>query len=280
MAIYRNQIPGSFENSIFSAVVNYSDAMRKLANEITIPLNKNEYGEVEITPEMIERCHKTTIGMFGGKDGIIDQGQFEALCARPYAFFGGPLFPTVFDKAAALLEGFAHHQVFEDGNKRTGCLTAISFLDLNDYELNISNEEMYEFVMGIANNEYGVEETAQFLKDHSIHKEDRLAMAKEMDVKPNQEFVKHVMDKFQNNHPNATVDDVEEEIIGIAGEISKQRATMSEFISSAHQENPSVCEEHINSLKTYIKSLEEYTKNLEELKQEIEIEEENEQERQ
>ena len=271
MAIYRNQIPGAyFENSILSAVVNYSDAMKKLANEITIPLKKNEYGEVEITPEMIERCHKTTIGMFGGKDGIIDQGQFEALCARPYAFFGGPLFPTVFDKAAALLEGFAHHQVFEDGNKRTGCLAAISFLNLNDYELDISNEEMYKFVMGIANNEYGMEETTQFLKDHSIHKENGFAITKEMNVEPNQEFVEYIMDKFKNNHPNATIDDVEEEIIGIAGEISKQRTMMSEFIgnfeSSVQQENPSVYEEYINSLKTYIKSLEEYTKNLEELK--------------
>lgn len=267
MAIYRNQIPGAYlENSILYAVVNYSDAMKKLASEITIPLKKNEYGEIEITPEMIERCHKTTIGMYGGKDGIIDQGQFEALCARPYASFGGPLFPTVFDKAAALLEGFAHHQVFEDGNKRTGCLTAISFLNLNDYELDVSNDEMYEFVLGIANNEYGMEETTQFLKDHSFYKENSFVIKEEVSISPNQEFIGYLMDVFQDKYPNATIEDIEEEIVNIAGEINNERNlridAKNENEVASHSEN--------------IAAYEEYIKSLEELKQELEMEEERE----
>ena len=53
--------------------------------------------------------------------GVRDQGGVFAVLARPQSdYFGVELFPSVFDKAAALLHGFVTTQYFFDGNKRTG----------------------------------------------------------------------------------------------------------------------------------------------------------------
>src|SRR6266852_4322508 len=44
-------------------------------------------------------------------------------------------FPTLLDKAAALLHSLAYHHLFMDGNKRTAVRAVTLFLGLNGYDL-------------------------------------------------------------------------------------------------------------------------------------------------
>src|SRR3954469_5326776 len=52
-------------------------------------------------------------------------------------------FPTLLDKAAALLHSMAYHHLFIDGNKRTAVRAVTLFLQLNGYVINWDYEHEY-----------------------------------------------------------------------------------------------------------------------------------------
>lgn len=124
--------------------------------------------EYILTPEYIMMIHDDNIKMYGGEYGVREQGTFEMLCEAPYqTMFGTDLYPTIFDKAAKLVEGFATHQVFYDGNKRTGLGAMNHLLNANGYELTFVNMEAYQFVLDIANHKYqSVEEIANVISQN------------------------------------------------------------------------------------------------------------------
>ncbi len=58
-----------------------------------------------ITKEIILRLHELSIKEYGGSYGLRDEGLMESAVARPYQAFGGEdLYPTAFEKAAAIAE--------------------------------------------------------------------------------------------------------------------------------------------------------------------------------
>jgi hypothetical protein len=65
----------------------------------------------------------------GGLEGIRDAGLLHAAVARPFATFGAvELYPTDFDKAAALFHSLIKSHPFLDGTKRTAFAAAVYFL--------------------------------------------------------------------------------------------------------------------------------------------------------
>lgn len=67
---------------------------------------------------------------------VADEGLLQAAVARPRAsVFGDDAYPTLWDKAAALLHSLAHNHAFVDGNKRTAWVSAWAFLRLNGIDL-------------------------------------------------------------------------------------------------------------------------------------------------
>lgn len=82
---------------------------------------------------------------------VIDQGVLEAVVNQPRQTFGGAeLYPTVFEKAAALTRGIICDHVFVDGNKRTGLLAAAIFLENNGWALGLSDDELVALALDIA----------------------------------------------------------------------------------------------------------------------------------
>ncbi len=75
------------------------------------------------------------VAEFGGRPGVPRaHGLVEQVVAAAFQTFGGvDPHPTVFDKAAMLLRGIAQGHPFNDGNKRTGFLVAVYFLELMGY---------------------------------------------------------------------------------------------------------------------------------------------------
>lgn len=82
---------------------------------------------------------------------VRDLGLLESAAARPRATaFGEDAYPSIHDKAAALLHSIARNHPLVDGNKRLSLAATIAFYGLNGIRLTLSNDEAYELVMGIA----------------------------------------------------------------------------------------------------------------------------------
>ena len=74
--------------------------------------------------------HDRQIARHGGAAGIRDTGLLESGCARPLNRhrYGETALPAL---AAAYAFGIVKAHAFVDGNKRTGLVTALTFLRLN-----------------------------------------------------------------------------------------------------------------------------------------------------
>ena len=72
----------------------------------------------------------------GGLEGIRDAPMLHAAVARPFATFGGlELYPSDFEKAAALFHSLIKSHPFMDGTKRTAFASAIYFLQERGYSV-------------------------------------------------------------------------------------------------------------------------------------------------
>ncbi|CAN5386381.1 type II toxin-antitoxin system death-on-curing family toxin [soil metagenome] len=82
---------------------------------------------------------------------VRDIGLLEAAAARPRASaFGKDAYPSVHDKAAALLHSTVRNHALVDGNKRLGLAVVIAFYGMNGHRLTLTNDEAYDLVMAVA----------------------------------------------------------------------------------------------------------------------------------
>lgn len=87
---------------------------------------------------------------------VRDPGLFESCLMRPAAtVFGGDAYPSVWDKAAALLHSLVTTQSLADGNKRTGWAACWLLLGLNGHLLTplLDVDSAEQFIGAIAGNE-------------------------------------------------------------------------------------------------------------------------------
>ncbi len=82
---------------------------------------------------------------------IRDRGLLEAALARPRASaFGEDAYPSIHDKAAALMHSVARNHALMDGNKRLALAATIAFCGLNGLRLTLTNAEAYDLVIRVA----------------------------------------------------------------------------------------------------------------------------------
>ncbi|HEY9476445.1 MAG TPA: type II toxin-antitoxin system death-on-curing family toxin [Mycobacteriales bacterium] len=82
---------------------------------------------------------------------IRDVGLLESALARPQATaFGRDAYPTLDEKAAALLHSLTRNHTLIDGNKRLGLAGMIAFYGLNGRRLTLTNDAAYELVTAVA----------------------------------------------------------------------------------------------------------------------------------
>lgn len=68
----------------------------------------------------------------GGNHAIRDLGLLISAIERPATdVFGTEVYPTLHEKAAALLQSLARNHALVDGNKRTAWLSCVAFLRFN-----------------------------------------------------------------------------------------------------------------------------------------------------
>ncbi len=116
----------------------------------------------------ILNLHTKSIEDYGGSDGIRELNMLESAIARPFQTFdGNELYPTLFEKVAALGESLVKNHPFIDGNKRTGMLGIYSLLLHGGFELTASEDEMYSFIIDIATGNIHFEEIVKWLEANS-----------------------------------------------------------------------------------------------------------------
>lgn len=87
----------------------------------------------------------------GGQPLVRDHGLLEAAAFRPQAtVFGSDAYPTIWDKAAAMMESLARNHPLVDGNKRLALAGIVVFLGMNGISLKMSNNEAYDFTMKVS----------------------------------------------------------------------------------------------------------------------------------
>lgn len=117
----------------------------------------------------LELIHIQIIDVSGGSQGTRNSGRLEsALAAMKQEVFGEELYPTIFEKGAVLLRGIIADHPFVDGNKRTGAMAALIFLNLNNYDTSaLSDKELEDFAVQVAVEHLDIPVIAAWLKSHS-----------------------------------------------------------------------------------------------------------------
>lgn len=104
--------------------------------------------------------------ILGDRAGIRDMAMLESAVARPQASaFASDAYPTITDKASALLHSLILNHPFVDGNKRTGIISMIEFLSRNNYSVIWEKEEALEFIIEVAEGKHDVDSISKWLHD-------------------------------------------------------------------------------------------------------------------
>ena len=90
--------------------------------------------------------------LLGDPPPIRDVGLLASAVARPQTTVGGEdAYPTIWEKAGALLQSIVGNHALVDGNKRLGWLATAVFFEINGSSVaRASNDDVYELVMEVA----------------------------------------------------------------------------------------------------------------------------------
>ncbi|MGH3647671.1 MAG: type II toxin-antitoxin system death-on-curing family toxin [Micromonosporaceae bacterium] len=87
----------------------------------------------------------------GGEVLIRDHGLLASAAERPAtALFGEEQYPSLLEKAAALMHSIARFHPLVDGNKRLAWVAAAALCELNGGYVVATNDQAYELTMKVA----------------------------------------------------------------------------------------------------------------------------------
>lgn len=82
---------------------------------------------------------------------VRDVGLLHSAAERPATrLYGSDVYPTIHEKAAALLQSLTRNHALIDGNKRLGWLSITVFYGLNGLELEAPEDEAYDLVVRVS----------------------------------------------------------------------------------------------------------------------------------
>ncbi|WP_375449478.1 type II toxin-antitoxin system death-on-curing family toxin [uncultured Devosia sp.] len=117
-----------------------------------------------LTLEDVLWIHQEQIQLYGGGQGVRDQGLILSALMRPQTGY----YADLIEEAAALWESLAMNHGFVDGNKRVALASTIIFLEANGMQPVGSEEEWIVFIY--SNLEAGTfrkDEIDAWLRDHT-----------------------------------------------------------------------------------------------------------------
>jgi death-on-curing protein len=94
--------------------------------------------------------HDRLLALEGGAAGLRDEGLLQSALARRQQLRAYQARADVIRMAAAYTVGIVRDHPFVDGNKRTGFVVGVLFLELNGYRFVASEEDAAQAVLSLA----------------------------------------------------------------------------------------------------------------------------------
>jgi len=116
----------------------------------------------------VYEIHEAIIKRAGTKASVRDFSLLHSAVERPKATYEEQdLYPTVFSKAAALLQSLCLNHPFTDGNKRTAWISTKRFLRINGYSLKAERMDGANFMVWVDNSKPTLKEIVTWLKKYT-----------------------------------------------------------------------------------------------------------------
>lgn len=94
--------------------------------------------------------HARLIALHGGASGLRDEGLLQSALARPQQMYAYAEEPDMIEMASACTAGIVGNHPFVDGNKRTGFVVGVLFLELNGFRFTATEENAAQAVLEMA----------------------------------------------------------------------------------------------------------------------------------
>lgn len=107
--------------------------------------------------------HERLLVQHGGAPGLRDEGLLASALARPRQHAAYAEAPDVVHLAAVYTAGILQNHPFVDGNKRTGFVLGVLFLELNGHRFQATQEDAANAVLALAGGKMNEQGYAAFL---------------------------------------------------------------------------------------------------------------------
>jgi death-on-curing protein len=94
--------------------------------------------------------HDRLLALYGGATGLRDLGLLQSALARPQQHYAYADTSDIVEMAALYTAGIVRNHPFVDGNKRTGFVIGILFLELHGFTFKASEENATQAVTALA----------------------------------------------------------------------------------------------------------------------------------
>ncbi|MFZ0583914.1 MAG: type II toxin-antitoxin system death-on-curing family toxin [Candidatus Acidiferrales bacterium] len=94
--------------------------------------------------------HHRVLALEGGPAGVRDHALLQSALARPRQLHAYGDNPDIVDLAASYAIGIIRNHPFLDGNKRTGFVISVLFLEINGCHFNATEEAAAQIVLSLA----------------------------------------------------------------------------------------------------------------------------------
>lgn len=112
--------------------------------------------------------HDRLLVLHGGASGVRDETLLKSALARAQQHYAYAESVDVVDMAAVYMAGIVRNHPFIDGNKRTGFVIGVLFLELNGYRFTASEEDATQAVLALASGALTEAELAGWIRINSV----------------------------------------------------------------------------------------------------------------
>jgi death-on-curing protein len=117
----------------------------------------------------IEEVIRINTDVLGTELAVRDVGLLASAVGRPaQVVFGEDAYPTLFAKAAALMESICLNHSFIQGNKRTAVVAAIHMLNWNGYDLRAEQMELVDITLDVVEHRIDLPKLAAWIEQHAV----------------------------------------------------------------------------------------------------------------
>jgi death on curing protein len=117
--------------------------------------------------------HDRLLALHGGAVELRDRGLLESALARPRQHHAYARTPDVVEMAALYTAGIVRNHPFVDGNKRTGFVIGVLFLELHGFDFKASEADATQAIMALASGTLDEAAYTAWLRENAKRKRGR-----------------------------------------------------------------------------------------------------------